>query len=220
MGIIWISDVKLQSVFTVKQKEWRSGFACFAAFGILLWFTLLSQIVLLFLSLSRLIVVIYPLKIKLKRTKFIILISIFMFIITFSLVVLITKINRMHQIHNNLCLPFVDPAMSSLMVKVIAWSTGGTQIVTSVLLSLIHILVIKNVKESQKNIGQYKSKQNTTTSLSIQLFILTITNILGWLTSSAVYISTMFQSTYSNDLIMFATGIALPFGSIMNPVIF
>ena len=220
MAIIWISDVKLQSVFAVKQKEWRSGFTCFAAFGTQLWFTLLSQIVLLFLSLSRLIVVINPLTSKLKRTKLITQISTSIFIVTFSFVGFISKINKMPQIHNNLCLPFVDPTMSSLMVKVIAWSTGGTQIVTSVLLSLIHILIIKNVKDSQKNIGQYKSKQNSTTSLAIQLFILTITNILGWLTSSAVYISTMFQSTYSNDLIMFTAGLALPFGTIMNPVIF
>ena len=222
MGIIWISDIRLQSVFAVKQKEWRSSLTCFTAFGILLWFTLLFQIVLLFLSLSRLIIVIYPLTNKFKRTKSIIQISTSFFIITLSFVGLIIKLNRLSQIHNNLCLPFVDPTNSSLMVKVIAWSTGGTQIMTTVVHILINILVIKNVKksQSQKNIVQYKSKQNCTTSLSIQLFFLTIINMLGWLTFSAVFISTMFQSTYSNDLIMFTTGYALPFGSIMNPAIF
>ena len=50
MGIIWISDIKLQSIFAVKQKEWRSGSTCFAAFAILLWFIMLSQLLLLFLS--------------------------------------------------------------------------------------------------------------------------------------------------------------------------
>ena len=220
IGIIWISDIQLQSVFAVKQKEWRSGFTCFVAFGILLWFTLLSQIILLFISLSRLIVVMYPLSNKLKRTNFIIKISTSVFIVTLSSVVLMTTINRLPQIHNNLCLPFVDPTNSNLMVKVIAWSTGLMQVVTIVLIAFIHILVIKNVKESQKKIGQYKSYQQTTTALSIQLFILTLINMLGWITSSAIYISTMFQSTFSNDLIVFATIIALPFGSIMNPAIF
>ena len=222
LGIIWISDIRLQSDFVVKQKEWRSDFTCFAAFGIILWFTLLSQIVLLFLSLSRLIVVINPLTSKLKRAKFIIQILTSIFITTFSVVLLIIKFNRLFQIHNNLCLPFVDPTMTSSMVKIIAWSTGGTQIVTSVLLGIINMLIIKNVKESelQKNITQHKSNQNTATSLSIQLFFLTINNILGWLTSSALFISTMFTATYSNDLIMLTTGIALPFGSIMNQAIF
>ena len=220
MEIIWISDAKLQSIFAVKQKEWRSGSTCFAAFGILLWFTLLSQLVLLFLSLSRLLVVIYPLNTKLKNTKFVIQISTSLYIATFSLVSLVTRLNRLPEIPNNLCLPFVDPTRSSLMVKIIAWSTGGTQIVTSVLLGIIHVLLIKKLKESQKNIGQYKSKQNANTSLFIQLIFLTIINILGWLTSSAIYISTMFQSTYSNDLIIFATIVGIPFGSIMNPAIF
>ena len=220
LGIIWISDVKLQYVFAVRQKEWRSSFTCFVAFGILLWFTFLSQIILLFISLSRLIVAIYPLSNKLKGTNFILKISTSIFITTFSLVVLITTIDRLPQIHNNLCLPFVDPTDSNLMAKIIAWSTCVTQIITTVLLGLIHILVIKNVKQSQKNIGQHKSNQQATTALLIQLFILTVINMLGWITSSAVYISTIFQSTYSNDLIMFATGISLPFCSIMNPVIF
>ena len=209
MGIIWIFDVKLQSIFAVKQKEWRSGSICFVAFGILLWFTLLPQLVLLFLSLSRL-----------KITKFVIQIVMSIFIATFSIVVLIIGLNRLSQIHNNLCLPFVDPTRSSVMIKIIAWSTGGTQTVTSVLLGLIHVLLIKKLKESQKNIGQYKSKQNATTSLHIQLIFLNITNTLGWLTSSAIYISTMFQSTYSNNLIILATGLGLPFGSVMNIAIF
>ena len=41
LGIIWISDIRLQSDFAVKQKKWRSDFTCFVAFGILLWFTFL-----------------------------------------------------------------------------------------------------------------------------------------------------------------------------------
>ena len=195
MGIIWISDIKLQSIFAVKQKEWRSGSTCFAAFAILLWFTMLSQLLLLFLSLSRLMVVIYPLTSKFKKTKFVIQISTSIFMVTFSLLVFITSLNRLPEIQNNLCLPFVDPTMSSLKIKIIAWCNGGTQIVTSVLLGLIHILLFKKLKESQKNIGQYRSKQNATTSLFIQLIFITIINMLGWWSSSAIYISTMYQFT-------------------------
>ena len=173
-AIVWISDIKLQSIFAVKQKDWRSGLTCFVAFGILLWFTFLFQILLLFLSLSRLIVVMYPLTSKLKRTKFIIQNLTFIFFITLFLVGLIIEINRLSEIHNNLCLPFIDPTKSSLMIKVIAWSTLFTQITTTVLLGLINYLVIKNVTKSefQKNIVQPKSKQNTTTSLSVHLFYL------------------------------------------------
>ena len=59
---IRIADIVFKDRFLVKEMSWRSGTICFVAFGTLLWFTILSQLLLVFLSLSRLMVVIYPIQ--------------------------------------------------------------------------------------------------------------------------------------------------------------
>ena len=49
---ILTADTILKDTFLVKEELWRSGPVCFAVIGIILWFTVLSQLVLIFLSLS------------------------------------------------------------------------------------------------------------------------------------------------------------------------
>ena len=45
LGCIWLADEIYKDGFMVKDELWRSGPICFVAFGLLLWFTILSQLV-------------------------------------------------------------------------------------------------------------------------------------------------------------------------------
>ncbi len=70
--LIWASHLKLKGIFGVNEEFWRSSVPCFVAFGSVLWFSILTQILLIFVSLSRLMVVVHPINTEFKSTKFVI----------------------------------------------------------------------------------------------------------------------------------------------------
>ena len=59
---IWLSDILLENVYLVNEKLWQSNLLCFTEFCVALWFTISSQIILLYISVFRLKAVIDPLK--------------------------------------------------------------------------------------------------------------------------------------------------------------
>ena len=71
LATIWIADQIFQDSYPIGVRKWKSGFICFVLSGIFLWFTILSQLLLVLLSLSRLMVVVHPIKTKFKRAGYI-----------------------------------------------------------------------------------------------------------------------------------------------------
>ena len=70
---------------------------------------------------------------------------------------LITLLFRLihHNLPISLCLPFVDPTDSIVMIKVITWFVAITQTATSVVIMIMHLLLVQKLKESQKNIRKF-----------------------------------------------------------------
>ena len=120
---IWIADLAFKNKFIVKEESWRSGCMCFTAFGLLIWLTLSIQFVLIFVSLSRLMIIIHPVDKMFKRTGFVLksVISfiLFSFLCALSVTLLFSFSHGILPI--SLCLPFVDPTNSILMAKIITW---------------------------------------------------------------------------------------------------
>ena len=222
LGIIWVVDKHFKGVFLLKEESWRSSSLCFVIFGTVIWFTLLSQFNLIFLSLSRLNIVLYPMTSKFKDTQFVskILYSFFIFTFVTSLMVtLFTKFIH-EKMPLTLCLPFLDPTGSFLTIKVITWCTVFTESFTSVVIIIMHFLLIIKVNESDKNIRSTRSSQLSNISLIMQLVIITLSNIICWFPANAIFVSAMFLSRYPTELVMLTTVIGIPVNSIINPLVF
>ncbi len=67
---IWMADIHFKETFLLTEELWRSSVGCLGAFHLVFWFSIQIQLALIFLSLSRLMVVIHPLDTRFKRTKF------------------------------------------------------------------------------------------------------------------------------------------------------
>ena len=219
LSLIWIADISYSGSFHVKEESWRSGLFCILAFTTALWFTVLSELTLMFMSLARLMVTISPLYTRFKETPFIV--RSLSFLIFFSLIfstciALIFKITE-GNLTISLCLPFVDPTGSKLLIKMITWFCVLSQFATSVGIMSMHFILVVEIRRSQKNIQ--KSKQNCEVPLLIQLVMITASNILCWYPTGCVYISAVFLSTYPIDLVIWTTVIGLPINSIINPCI-
>ena len=222
LSFIWIADLIFSEKFHVKEASWRSGIICLTAFTTVLWFTMLSQLGLLFMSLSRLMVTISPLSTRFRETLFIIKSLLMLFSISLVSSIFITIIFKYVEENSttSLCLPFVDPTNSQFLIKLITWFTVITQLINSIGIMIMHILLVTEIRHSQNVIKKIKSKKDSNVALIIQLVLITTSNILCWFPSGCVYISAMFLTTYPIDLIIWTTVIALPINSIINPSIF
>ena len=117
--IIWISHFYLSDTFAVKEEIWRSGLMCFIAFGIVNWFTLLTQTLLVFLSLLRLMVAIKPLEANFKDqlliTKWLAIIFTVCFMMSTAITVTVKLTSNSLPFH--FCFPFIDPTNSIKKIK-------------------------------------------------------------------------------------------------------
>ncbi len=68
--IAWVADVVFETSSVVQSKSWRSGPICFSAYGIIISHTLLCQLLMILLSLSRFRVVVSPMKSAFKKFNF------------------------------------------------------------------------------------------------------------------------------------------------------
>ena len=218
--IIWISHFYLLKTFTVKEEIWRSGLMCFVAFGIVLWFTLLTQILLVFLSLLRLMVVIKPLNTKFKDNSLVTkwLFIIFIVSLFFASVITVTVKLGSNSLPFYLCFPFIDPTNSIKSIKIITWVAVVTQFVTSVIILLMNMLLIHQLFQSPKDIGH--SKSNLKASMVIQLILLTVFNFICWFPMNGIYISAMFLPSYPTKMIIWSVLFVMPLNSFFNPLLF
>ena len=176
----------------------------------------------IFLSLSRLMVVLHPFDTKFKRTSFTVKCLIVLISIPFLISTVATVYLKfiMITLPTSLCLPFVDPLNTSVFIKTVIWVVCITQTLTSIMIIVLHVLLIKALKESRKNIQSPSAKSNSNTAIAVQLFFISLSNILCWFPANIIYITAMFLDRYSTDLIIWTTIGVMPINSIINPMVF
>ena len=176
----------------------------------------------IFLSLSRLMTVIYPIGTQFKKVKFVLKSIVLFYTLSFLVTLLFTFYFKLTYLNLpfSLCLPFIDPSKSVGMIKIITWSVVTTQTTSSVVIMSTHLLLVKKLKESRKRIRKSKLESDSEIPLIIQLIAITTSNILCWFPTNAIYVTAMFLSTYPIDLIIWTTVAILPLNSIINPSVF
>ena len=162
LTIICVSDILLKGFYLVDEHLWKSHPLCFTGLCTVLWFTMSSQMMLFYFSISRLMAVIYPIQSAGTSSQKIIyqVSSIHVFSFFASLVLpLVFQFIEM-QLPTSLCLPFIDPSGSSIITKVISWVVIISQSICSVLIAGMHILLVMKYinwkNQSEKNRIQLK----------------------------------------------------------------
>ena len=117
-----------------------------------------------------------------------------------------------------LCLPFVDPTNSLIIFKLITWTTALLQIIASCSIIIMYAQLIRSQRKSKEILNISKIKSDT--NMIIQIIIITSSNILCWIPSSAIYLSSLFMSQYPTAMVVWTTVAVMPLNSIINPIVF
>ena len=219
LSSIWLADTYYKEIFMVKEELWRSDKFCFAAFSIILCYTLSNQLLILLMSLSRLMTVIYPLQTKFKNKSFMrrITVCILLFSSLFSIFVTCSVKILYGTLSTPICFPFIDPSHSLHMLQGLTWFVVISHSITLTAIFYLNILLVQNVKISSKNILKSKFSYG---SLIRQLFVLNMSILLCWIPADIMYISLYFMSHYPKVLILLTPVTFGPINSLVFPGLF
>ncbi len=166
--VIWSADAYFGSNFVANEDMWKSGSLCLIACFIIIWCTILTQISLLFLSATRYLVVVHPLrsihfKIVSHKKSTLNLFSLFMVIsaVMSSFVPLWFVFSDLALPMRN-CLPFVDPMNSKIMIKIFAWFAAIYQSYGCLLILILSVILAKYIvkkEEESKEVRAFGNKE-------------------------------------------------------------
>ena len=218
--IIWISNEYFLGVFVVKEKNWRSSIFCFMAFLIYLWHTFLTQLLLIYLSLSRLFIIIKPLSTHFKYNSIVKRGLTLMFFISFVMCLITTLYVKetSEMLPYSFCHPFVDTTKSIMSIQFLTWITVLTQTITFVFILISHLCLVSYVMHSKKKFKKLKSRLKT--SLITQILSIAIFNSVYWFSLNCIYIAMMYLKNYPVDLIIWSTTAISPLNAIFHPLLF
>ncbi len=216
------SDFVMQDSFSTQYKLWSSSTNYFVAFGTVMWFSYLNNLLFTFLSISRLMVVMHPVTTRCKRLHFVCSVCLSLYSGTFIAALLCTTLFTFLSKHVplSLCLPFVDPTASLVIINTFAWCLAILQLSSSMFIAVSHILLIQNLRKAQDDIKKCSTKEYSNTLLIIQLFLVTASVVLCWIPNNIVYLAVMCYDSYPIELITWTTICLLPINSVAQPIIF
>ena len=116
---ISVANIIYSENFYYEQDIWRSSTICSVTSGLVIWYKISSQMHNIFLSLSRFMVVIYPIDTIFKKVGFAQKILIFIYTSSFTFSILFTIMQKiMHDTQAiSLCFPFVDSPKTFILIK-------------------------------------------------------------------------------------------------------
>ncbi len=221
-GIIVGADVSFDGLFVVKEKWWRSGIVCFLAFQLYVFYSLFDQLDQVSLSLSRLMVVIYPMHTKFKRCSFVIKICLVMLLSIFVLSLFATIIVALLErtVPTGLCLPFLDPTNSVTVIKILTSLTVFSQSSVCSAILALHTLLVYNLLQSQISVETLTlSKKSKNAPLFAQLVALTMSSMVCWIPVNIAQVTAMNVPRHPTKLVVWMTITVAPLNSVVYPLV-
>ena len=128
----------------------------------------------------------------------------------------------MWVLHNsvpcNLCSPFLDPTKQFFLIEMTTYAIIAVHFLSVVFILSSYIILIKELKKSQNILEHATSNKNT--FLTMQILILTSSNILCWIPSDVIYLMSIFMDKYPMSILTWNTIAITTINSIINPIVF
>ena len=129
-------------------------------------------------------------------------------------------VQTLNKLPFGLCLPFMDPTDSLISFKILTWLVSIVQICTAISIIIIYSHLVLTLGKSEANLCKAQLHSKVNKSLVLQLIIVSLSNILCWLPSCSIFVSSQFMSRYPIKMLIWTTVTMMPINSIINPIVF
>ena len=205
------------------REKWRSGYVCVLAWFCMLFYSIVNQLLLNLMSLSRLKIVLSPFTTGFKKKNFVRRRIVFLVLISLVLSMSSSLLGFFFdkEILNMLCFPFIDVTHSSVKVEVSAWFAILSQLISFTVVAVQHFCLFKEYKLSKDSVSSSKSQQQREVdekSMRDHLLIFTTAVFFCWIPGSCFYLLAMWMPSYPVDLISWFIVLIVPANSIAVPL--
>lgn len=217
--IIWGADLWFEENFFASDKLWQRSQFCFTALVLSSLVSFMQPVSQLFLTLSRLMVVIFPFDTKFKSTPFVVkwILSLLLLVFAFALGISFV-VTKLHLNSSPLCSALLDPTATVLSAKILSVADAVLKLATVVAVAAMNIALIRKTKQSSKSSLSQKNT-NIGGRMLVQLFGVLLLNTVCWWLSSAAYLVSLFSTLPSVQLVHWTIAVVLPLSSVVHPVI-
>ncbi len=219
LGILWVADVVFKGDFVSQMGKWKSSIGCHLAAGFSFAFTVGHPSLSMLYSISRWMVVKYPIESKFKVVKFNLKCIGGILFTTMSMTFLILYFSW-STLSASLCSLFVGSADSGVWRIVSTIFVASFHLSVLIKISVSHILLVKEVNESRKIIKQLKKSSQSHSMLYLQLLVLTASNILCWIPTDIVFLVSLFLVSHPPEMVFWTLVVVAPISAVVNPTVF
>ena len=219
---IGMADLKFKNNYIVNDIMWRSSHMCFSAFTSILNFIILNQVFHIFMSTSRLMVVIFPITTKFKNYNFVFKCMCYIYVTVLLSTFSVTFITQTMEsvFPYKMCFPFIDPTNSVNILYRITWLVSISQIVCLFTICVQSILLLQGFWHSKQTTNKSISDVSLKRSLMMTVIMSTGSVAVCWLPTSAIYIAILILPKYPISLMSWTTLVMVPLPSLINPTVF
>ncbi len=221
--ILFIAHFVYHKHFIGYEIQWRSSPACFSAFAMALAFHLMSPTCVVFLAFSRMIVVVLPFCVSIKRFSLTLTI---LSVISFSVVVVVTLVCVLVKVlfgvlPCKICSPVENTQQNNTSDIVFLWISsfvGFYQICISVVICVFHIILGYTLKNSEPPSSPANKK--TSKSLWVHLIVVAVSFLLSTAASNGSFLFLGGSSQCSQGLFLWIAILLVPLPCVVHPFMF
>ncbi len=217
---IWTLHTTGSSFVFVNQLNSAHQRLCMLSSSLLLFLFWISPAVMVLLALSWVSVVVHPFDSRFKQQKLVRRYVFTLFLIVFSIVVLLTVTSQLLKIniYGSSCVPFAYPGFDSVLLKVLSFVSLIYHLISINLVIVMHIAMATELIKSDKNKALQTDKKKMTKCLSCQLILTPVVGTISWIPADIFFIVIQFVSPYPTVLIYWVSVVLMPVISAVNPL--
>ncbi len=217
-----IGNLSFGEKFVASERHWRSSFLCCAGYASVSYHIYGSSLILSFLSIARLMVVLFPLESSFKNKRFV-----SNWIVRGSITSAVLALGSalmVQNLHGSVplatCFPFVDPLKQTTIMRLSIPLVVFLQLTDLFILLIANSKLYNEVKQSQTKMNQARTQQKSMKPLAAQLTVQTSSNCLCHVSSCIIYMTLMFLSQYPIELVQWTIAIVITVNPIIYPASF
>ena len=220
LALIVLSNIYYKGSYAVNELHWRSHVVCLIASYLFTFFQLSSISIVVFMTMIRLLVTIDPFRSRFRTFSFTVKSLLGMCICILAITVILTSFvshfSESNLLPNGLCNIFFDPLGNSLYT-IPAIILGILQLTTCFTIVSIYVFLYYTTRASFTK-QKCNAKAVTHRKMIIQIFLITSSNIICWVPSSSIYISSVLMNRFPTSLLLYTTFYVTPVNSIVHPI--
>ena len=204
--VIWMVDLYYSRFFVLSEKMWLSSFQCYILQSIIFNIYLLSPLIQCFLTLTRLMVTMFPMSTRFQNRAFILrgIICIWLCTGILSILKMLYMFIDGTSVPFRLCFSLIDPAHIVSFSNMLVWTLFFYYVILSSSMLLMHFKLYISLRISERNacVNTSEKRKKSVAQILMKITVIMLSCLLSWLPSNTVFVIILFKEKYPVEMII------------------